>query len=105
MLRVRLSDQAESDLHEIACFIARNNRTAAENFIETCISTALSLGPFPLNGPVEEADKSGTLRRIVVGRFRNYLMFYRVGDQEVIVLRILHAARNRKQALEDTRDI
>lgn len=39
------------------------------------------------------------MRVIPVGRFRNYLIFYRRKDDEIEVLRVLHGARDIRSIL------
>jgi toxin ParE1/3/4 len=40
------------------------------------------------------------LRVLPIGRFRSYLVFYRRTDEEVEILRILHAARDVRWILD-----
>lgn len=39
------------------------------------------------------------MRVVSIGRFRNYLIFYRRKDDEVDVLRLLHGARDIRSVL------
>jgi plasmid stabilization system protein ParE len=77
----------------------------AERFRVNFIQITQSLQIFPSRGPVEMTDPRGTLRRIVVPRFYNYLIFYRVEDASIDVIRVLHGARDRLAALEDSGDL
>lgn len=88
---VFISAEAEHDLETIGDFIARDNPGRAISFLRELRDKCLSLGEFPQAFPVVERYAASGVRRCVHG---SYLIFYRVEAQRVVVLHILHGARD-----------
>jgi len=86
---VRLSAEAEADLESIGDDIARDNPMRALSFVQElrakCLALADMAHAFPL---VPRYERHG-IRRRVDG---NYLIFYRIQDDMVVVLHVLHGA-------------
>jgi plasmid stabilization system protein ParE len=88
---VVISAAAEADLESIGDWIARENPTRAESFIQELREACLSLANAPLGySPVPRYEHADVRRR----PHGNYLIFYRVMDDEVVVLHVLHGARD-----------
>ena len=87
---VVISAEAESDLDEIASYIAERSAEIALNFLrelrERCESLADATRGYPL---VPRYEHFGIRRR----PFGNYLIFYRVGPGAIEVVHIIHGAR------------
>jgi toxin ParE1/3/4 len=90
---IRLLHIAEDDLSEIISLIAADNVDAAAAFLETIEATLSRLEQHPLLGriPGEEDLARMGYRYLVVG---NYLVFYTLGSDTVLVHRIIHGARD-----------
>jgi toxin ParE1/3/4 len=90
-MKLVLTDEARADLVRIGDWIARDNPRRAVTFIDEleahCAHISKSPHAYPL---VPDHEESG-LRRAVHG---NYLIFYRVEPQQVVVVHILHGARD-----------
>jgi toxin ParE1/3/4 len=88
---VRLSREAERDLEAIADHIARDNPSRALSFIRDLREQCLGLAEFPERfALVPRYERHGVRHRV----HGNYLIFYRVHDDRVTVLHILHGARD-----------
>ena len=90
---VRLLSIAEDDLADIITYIASENSSAAEvllNKIESCLA---SLSKFPTLGQKAQDEPLAAIgyRYLVVD---NYLIFYTVAKNVVLVHRIIHGARD-----------
>jgi plasmid stabilization system protein ParE len=86
---VRLSAEAERDLEDIAERIAADNPARAVSFVEELRAACLGLADFPDRFPlVPRYERHGIHHRV----HGNYLIFYRAGGQDVVVLHILHGA-------------
>ena len=86
----RLSPQAALDLEDIADHIAQDSPTNARRFIERLMPKFAALGRHPMMGrarPELRAD----LRSLPFGA---YLILYRVVEDGVEIIRVVHAARN-----------
>jgi|SRR5690606_20914537 len=86
---VYLTNEAERDLESIADYIAKDNPRRAITFVRELRSTCLNLPSMPEAFPlVPRYEKYGVRRRI----YRNYLIFYRLESDHIIVLHVLHGA-------------
>jgi plasmid stabilization system protein ParE len=101
----RISKRARKDLERIRDWIAEDNREAADRLWDALLDTAdllaanIEAGTKIVNAPARYSD----VRWFVVPRFRNYLVFYRPHEDTILVLRILHAARDWTRFFRDKR--
>lgn len=86
---VRLSAEAERDLERIGDHIAADNPERAVSFLGELRTACLGLADFPERFPLVPRYETHGVRHRVHG---NYLIFYRVEPDAVIVLHILHGA-------------
>lgn len=90
MTRVVLSFQAELDLEEIGDYIAADNPERALSFVceirEHCERIARAPHAYPARPELGEG-----LRSCAHGR---YLIVFQPGAEEVLIVRILHGARD-----------
>lgn len=89
-MKVRLARAAESDLTEIALYIAERNQLAAHQISSRLRARCRSLGKMPARYVVAFWTEP-PIRRANEGA---YNIFYTIGDDAVLVRRILHGARN-----------
>lgn len=88
---VVVSAEAESDLEQIATYIAARNDEAALHFIQEVREKCESLSDAPRGYKlVPRYEHLGIRRR----PFGNYLIFDRVGPDIIEVVHILHGARD-----------
>lgn len=80
---------ALEDMKSIALFISNWSPEKADEMLSEIEQRVASLSTFPLR--YKPGRVSGT-REMVVGK---YIVVYQVIEDEVIVLRVLHAAQNR----------
>lgn len=111
MARARLSEQARADILAITATITAElddpDDATPERFKSAVRRLLDQLKVFPLSGPPYPTNNPHLtgLRKVNLGRrFRNYLMFYLVADDEVLVLRVLHGARDIPDVLADSSD-
>lgn len=88
---VQLSAEAERDLEEIGDHIARDNPVRAVTFIRELRDKCLALAEFPERFPLVARFEGQGVRHRLHG---NYLIFYRIEPDRVMVLHILHGARD-----------
>lgn len=87
---VRLSLRAETDLKAIWDFIAGDNPTAADAVIRHIRDRVAMLADHPFLEPAR--PEIGTeVRFLVVGR---YLVLYRLDGDTVVIVRVVHGARD-----------
>lgn len=96
MNRARFSPKAEQDLGAIFNFIVADNSEAAERVRRTILNTADLLAQYPeLGRRIHNASpRHVRIRWFVVPKFHNYLIFYQLFAETVMVVRVLHAAQD-----------
>ncbi|OZA32232.1 MAG: plasmid stabilization protein [Novosphingobium sp. 17-62-9] len=88
---VHLSAEAERDLEAIGDHIARDNPLRALTFLQELRLKCLGLAQMPDRFPLVPRYEVAGVRRRVHG---DYLIFYRVETDKVVVLHILHGAQH-----------
>ena len=89
-MRVRLTPEAETDLEGIGDRIADRNPARALSYVRELRARCARIGEFPHAGPPRPQWGEG-IRIAVHGK---YLIVYRVGEDTVQVLRVVHGARD-----------
>jgi toxin ParE1/3/4 len=92
-----------SDLIELADYLSEDNPDAAYRFLNAFESTIEQLAQFPEIGTrryFQHAELSN-IRMWFVQGFKNYLIFYRVLDDAIQIVRVLHRTRDIEAALEE----
>lgn len=101
-MKVRLSAEAERDLQAIGDWIAADDPARALSFIEELREACLGLADFPKRfGLVPRYEGLGVRHRV----HGDYLIFYIVGEKEVVVLHVLHGAMDYASALFPGADV
>lgn len=95
---VVLTAEAESDLESIGDYIAQDNPARALTFIRDLRAQCETLADFPNRFPLVPGYEQRGVRRRVFG---NYAIFYRTEVSRVIVLHVLHGARDYETILSE----
>lgn len=90
-MKVVLSKESKADLLEIKEFIKTNSPKRAQAFTEKLLDRCAALVDMPYAFPIIPRYEQHQIRRVV---HENYLIFYRVKNQRIEVIRILHGARD-----------
>lgn len=101
--RVRVRAQAESEIDQIARYIAAKNLDAGRRFYDAVENALNKLGAFPGMGArrIAENPELRELRSWPITGYRNYLIFYLpLNDGGIEVLHVLHGARDLDDLLE-----
>ena len=102
-MQIVITPDADRDLEETAHFIGMDNAKAAKRFLDAATAGFRSLSDAPrIGGRVEinNAALAGLRRRRVPG-FENHLIFYRVSEEAIEVIRVLHGARDIESILTE----
>lgn len=95
-MKVILSEAAWSDMLAIGQSIAAHSRSRADIFLSQLYDRCQELGHMPFAFAALHRHKSSGIRRRVHG---NYLIFYRVTEEAVEILHVLHGAMDYDQVL------
>jgi toxin ParE1/3/4 len=88
-MRLRKTAIAEQDLLAILDYIAQDTPDAADHFWQRLNDRFQSLLKSPLIGESQDRFRAG-LRSVIEG---NYIIFYEPRPAEIVIYRVLHAAR------------
>lgn len=88
---VYLTAEAEQDLERIADYIAMDNPPRAVSFLEELREKCLALADMPERFPLVPRYEASGIRRRGHG---NYLIFYRVETERVVIIHILNGAQD-----------
>ncbi|MBO9663851.1 type II toxin-antitoxin system RelE/ParE family toxin [Dokdonella sp.] len=89
-MRTFLSRLAERDLEEIVDYIASDDPRRALSFLDELRGQCARIGDTPLAFPLR-AELGAGIRSSLHGR---YVIFFRMNKDRVLILRILHGARD-----------
>lgn len=96
MSGVDFTERAEQDLDKILEYIARENPPAGVRFVNEVRGACKKLANQPLMGEAGVELQDGKLRSFSHG---NYVIFYRPSDSGVLIIRVLHGARDHRDLL------
>lgn len=90
MPRILRTPQSESDVLEIAIYVARDSATAAEKLVDLFDEKLKLLARNPGLGP-QRPELGRGIQSFPVG---SYILFYRRIDDGIELIRVLHGARD-----------
>ena len=99
-MRLRIAPTAEADLDEIWLYLAREtgNLVFATEIVESITDKFGQIAKFPFMGRSRKVDLGSDKRSFPVG---DHIIFYRVRQSEIQIMRILHGSRNAEAILEE----
>jgi toxin ParE1/3/4 len=95
--RLIIKDKATQDLRQLANYILVNgNADVAVKFLDAAEQTFEQLLRTPGVGKVNQlvVSRLGEIRQWRIKDFKDYLIFYRIQDTTVEILRMFHGARD-----------
>ena len=92
-----ITEAAEQDLVDIWSFIAQDNPEAATRFIRQIEDRFRPLLSHPEIGPGREHLGEG----LRVHFHRDYALYYRFTESEIIIVRVVHGARDARALMFD----
>ncbi len=97
--QIHRSDQSVQDVLECAMFIQKDNPDVAQRFLESVEKTCQQITSLPEIGSQRQFRQPVLkgIRSWKVQGFENYLIFYRLGEKSLEIVRVLHGARNLKK--------
>jgi toxin ParE1/3/4 len=90
-MKVVFAQAAIADLIAIGRYIGKDSPARAETFVQELEQKCAELADIPHAFPIVPHRRNSDIRRRVHG---NYLIFYRVRNDEVAILHVLHGAQN-----------
>ncbi|MEH2120588.1 type II toxin-antitoxin system RelE/ParE family toxin [Nostoc sp.] len=102
--RLIVKDRATQDLRHLANYILVNGNTdVAVKFLSAAEETFAQLVKTPGIGKVAQlvVSRLGEIRQWRIKDFQDYLIFYRIEDTTVEILRVFHGARDLADVLSE----
>ena len=102
-LRVLTTPRAQDDIDEHAAYIAADKLDAGLRFLDAIDHARNELARLPEIGSARRSDSPALsgLRVWPVPSFGNWLIFYRVDEQTLTFVRVLHSASDLPAALDE----
>jgi len=95
-MKYQLSTAAGDDIDAAALYIAGNSPQAGAKFYDAVERTIDDICEHPRRGARFESSRPelAALRKIAVRGFPNHLIFYRIDGQIILIVRVIHGARD-----------
>jgi addiction module RelE/StbE family toxin len=94
MTKIEWTRSALSDARNLRDNIARNSEAYADRFVQKIIEAVEKAAAFPLIGRRVPEANNDTIREIL---YRRYRIVYRVETDRILVLMVIHGARDLAQ--------
>mgnify|MGYP000929368286 FL=1 len=95
-MRLAFTRSARADLTVIGRYILEHNPSRADAFLDELLQCCLEIADMPEAFAIVHLPRAGDIRRRV---FERYLIFYKIDETTVTIIRILHSARNYERIL------
>jgi len=90
-MKIEWTNPGVSDLQHIRDYIARDSEFFAHRFTERIIDTISTLPQFPKMGRFVPEAEDESIRELI---FQNYRIIYRVEQERILILAIIHGGRD-----------
>lgn len=106
-MRILKRPQVIKDLIELATYLSEDNLDVSERFLFAAEKTFQKLSQFPQRGKLSNLThpQLRDVRQQAIEGFRKHIIFYRLTDSEVEIVRVIHGTRDieaiLKQDLEE----
>ena len=91
MKKLVWTDPTVEDLHELHAYIARDSELYASGFVQRLISATERLADHAEMGRVVPESNNDSIRELL---YQNYRIIYRLKDDQIEVLSVIHGARD-----------
>ncbi|WP_182419993.1 type II toxin-antitoxin system RelE/ParE family toxin [Bartonella sp. HY038] len=86
---IEFTQEAQNDLEKIADYIASDNPKRAYSFVQEIRAKCENIASIPRGFPLVSRYEHLNIRRCIFG---NYLIFYRIKEDTILIIRIIHGA-------------
>lgn len=100
-MEYKFTELADQDLQAISYYIALDNEKAAVHVYESILDTCSMIADMPDIGrrPMYVEDQS--VLYVSVKKYKRYLVFYQKRNMDVLILRVIHSARDLPSLFND----
>lgn len=90
-MKIEWTEPAVSDLEMVRDYIAKDSEFYALRFVERIFEVLEKVAVFPKSGRIVPEAEDNSIREIF---FYSYRIMYRIKDDSILVLTIIHGARD-----------
>jgi toxin ParE1/3/4 len=96
IFEIKKRPQVIRDLIDLATYIAEDNLDVSDRFLIAAETTFKQLAKTPAMGKICQFSHPNLtdIRQQSIKGFRKYLIFYRIFESEIDILRVIHSARD-----------
>ncbi|BBD66128.1 plasmid stabilization system [Nostoc commune NIES-4072] len=96
MFEIKKRPQVIRDLIDLATYIAQDNLDVSDRFLTAAEATFKQLAKTPAIGKLCQFTHPNLaeIRQISIKGFQRYLIFYRITESAIDILRVIHGARD-----------
>ncbi|MCC5606429.1 type II toxin-antitoxin system RelE/ParE family toxin [Nostoc sp. CHAB 5834] len=96
MFEIKKRPQVIRDLIDLATYIAQDNLDVSDRFLTAAEATFKQLAKTPAIGKECQFihPNLAEIRQISIKGFQQYLIFYRITESAIDILRVIHGARD-----------
>ncbi len=94
-MKIEWTEPASLDLESIRDYISRDSEYYATRFVERVIQSVETLNELPRIGRHVPESEDMNVRELL---FQNYRIFYRVEPERILILAVIHGARDLGQS-------
>jgi len=100
---LRITPLARQDIVEAASYIAQDSLEAADHFLDAIETMCLELASMPELGTLCHFTNPGLagVRVRTIAGFQNHLAFYQKDGNELLIIRVIHGARDWQSLFEE----
>ncbi len=91
MTRIEWTQTAIQDVRSLREYIAKDSDAYADRFVQRIIEAAEQIAAYPQMGRRVPETDSDTIREVI---FQRYRIMYRVEPSRVLILMVIHGARD-----------
>ncbi|MBD2197894.1 MULTISPECIES: type II toxin-antitoxin system RelE/ParE family toxin [Calothrix] len=107
MFEIKKRPQVIRDLIDLATYIAQDNLNVSDSFLIAAEATFKQLAKTPAIGKVCQFTNPNLadIRQISIKGFKKYLIFYRITESAVDILRVIHSARDIESIFDENLEL
>ena len=93
-MEYKLSEAALKDIRVITYRIAKDNESAARRVYQSILDTCATVADIPNIGHRPMYVEDQEILSVSVQKYKRYLVFYKKRSDDVLILRVIHSARD-----------
>ena len=95
MMRIEWTRSADRDIRNLRNYIAADSESYADRTVRKIVEAVEKAATFPRVGRKVPEAEDDTIREMIFGKYR---IIYRIEESRVLVLMVIHGARDLAQA-------